>query len=141
VATGPEVQSVDKTQTGTTPPADEAPTKSGGLTKVQWVGIGLVGVGAVGLGLGIGFGLDAKNKDDRAGCSKTCDSPADKALNDKALVSGNVSTAMFAVGGVAAAAGIFLAVWAREKKPAQQALQFSPALAQGFVGGSARGVW
>jgi hypothetical protein len=111
------------------------------LTNGQWAGIGLVGLGAAGLGLGIGFGVDAKKKHDRSGCESTCDSRADKALNDKARTSGNVSTAMFAVGGAAAAAGIFLAVWARERKTSAHALQFSPMLAQGLVGGSARGVW
>jgi hypothetical protein len=123
-------------------PVDEA-SKSGGLTKGQWIGIGLVGVGAVGLGLGIGFGVDAKDKYDRSGCEGAeCQSASGQRLNEKAMTSGNVSTAMFAVGGVAAAAGIFLAIWAREKKPEQQtALQWSPVLAHGFVGGSARGVW
>jgi hypothetical protein len=123
-------------------PVDQAP-KSGALTKGQWVGIGLVGLGAVGLGLGIGFGVDAKNKHDLSKCEgAVCQDAAGQRLNEKAMTSGNVSTAMFAVGGVAAAAGIFLAIWAREKKPEPQtALQWSPALAHGFVGGSARGVW
>jgi hypothetical protein len=141
VAAAPEVQSVDTTQGATQSQTDAAP--KGGLTKGQWAGIGLVGFGAVALGLGIGFGVDAKNKHERSDCEgSTCQSTEGKSLNDKALTSGNVSTAMFAVGGAAAAVGIFLAVWAREKKPEQKtALQFSPALAQGYVGGSARGVW
>jgi hypothetical protein len=132
---------------GSSDAAAAAPSPSAGasqrasLTNGQWAGIGLVGLGAAGLGLGIGFGVDAKKKHDRSGCESTCDSRADKALNDKARTSGNVSTAMFAVGGAAAAAGIFLAVWARERKTSERALRFSPVLAQGFVGGSARGVW
>lgn len=144
VAEAPVAQPAETPSTGSAQPVDEAP-KSGRLTKGQWVGIGLVGLGAVGLGLGIGFGVDAKNKHDRSGCEgSVCESDAGQRLNEKARTSGNVSTAMFAVGGVAAAAGIFLAIWAREKKPetAQtSALRWSPVLAHGFVGGTARGTW
>lgn len=121
------------------PPVDEP---KGKLTKLQWVGVGLSAFGAAALGVGIGFGVDAKNKHDRSDCTDTCETEADKKLNDQALTSAHVSTAMFVAGGVSAAAGIFLAVWGREKKPStQQSLRFAPALAQGFVGGTARGVW
>jgi hypothetical protein len=139
VAAAPAAATESSTPVAAAAPVDEPKSK---LTKLQWVGVGLSGFGAVGLGLGIGFGVMAKNKHDESGCDSECPTKEDKHLNDQAYTFGNASTAMFAVGGAAAAAGIFLAVWAREKKPAaQQAFQWSPVLSKSFVGGTARAAW
>jgi hypothetical protein len=72
----------------------------------------LLGLGAAGIGAGVATGVvsigkvnDVKSRCTDAGCS-----PDDRAKTESARMLGNVSTALFVAGGVAAAAGVVLVV-------------------------------
>ena len=80
-------------------------------------GVAAVSLGAVGLGLGATFGVLAMQKRDESneagGCdpdTNFCSSSAGVELRSESLLYGDVSTAMFVVGGVAAAAGVVMMV-------------------------------
>lgn len=98
-------------------------------------GAAVTALGAVGLGLGATFGVLAMQKrdesDDTGGCdpdNNFCTTQAGVDLRAESLVFGDVATAMFVVGGVAAAAGIvMLAVPLSDGAPA-------PATARVWIG-------
>jgi len=94
---------------------DESGMKGGGGTERKEgslvPGIVLAGIGAAGLGVGIGVGvasLDKVSVLNQQCPNKQCTDPGLISVRDQAQTLGHVSTAMFVVGGVAAAAGIVL---------------------------------
>jgi hypothetical protein len=90
-------------------PHHEGGSSPWGTRKV--VAAGLVGVGVVGVLVGSGFGIDAivKHSDSESGCptNTTCTAAAG-AVRDEAIHSGNVSTAGFVIGLLAAGGGVIL---------------------------------
>ena len=101
---------------GTTPEEEDTAAKSnkkksGGINPLIPAGAAF-GVGAVGLGLGITFGILAINEANKAKefCNgNICpDNPEVKHARDLSITNGNVSTAMFVVGGAGVAAGVVL---------------------------------
>jgi hypothetical protein len=93
-------------------PVDAPPTPTSGRKGSIVPGVVALSVGAAGLGVGIATGVLALGKmsDLRAACPSNPCSPTHQGLADTTRTFGNVSTAGFVVGGVAAAAGIVLVI-------------------------------
>jgi hypothetical protein len=82
----------------------------GGLTTLQWLGIGTGAAGIVGIGVGSFFGLRASSLKDDSGCGATCTTEGRRILAD-ARDAGAISTVSFITGGVLLASGILLYVF------------------------------
>jgi len=86
-------------------------------------------VGAAGLGAGIATGLLAKSAIDdvKSRCDGNTCLPADEGAAADAKVVADVSTAMFVIGGVAAAVGVTLVIWQPGSTDGEEvALRFGP---------------
>jgi hypothetical protein len=98
----------------------------------RWVGVGVAGVGAVGVALGVVFGLGANsklnqsNKDGHCDAKDTCDETG-LSLRSDASNAATLSTVMFAVGGVAIAAGAVIYFTAPHPASPTMGLAFAPA--------------
>lgn len=102
------------TQPVRTEPAPMAPSATlaaGPWGTAGWVAIG---AGAVAMGVGATFGVTAIIKNADAGCDATnvCDDPRSR---HEARIAASASTVAFVVGGVVAAAGVGLVLWAPRK--------------------------
>lgn len=130
---------------GAAEPAPEPATEPAASGPTFWRplrigGVVGVGVGAIGLGLGAAFGVLAMQRRDESneagGCdpeTNLCASQAGVELRAGSRTFGDVSTAMFVVGGVAAAAGIVLLAIplpesSSEAEPAQVGVALGPGL-------------
>jgi hypothetical protein len=114
-----ETVSVTMRADGTTPKESEADgsatkkkkKKKGPISPIIPASIAF-GVGAVGLGVGTAFGVMAMSEANKAKgfCTgNICpDNPQIKSARDLSILNGNVSTAMFVVGGVGVATGVIL---------------------------------
>ena len=91
-------------------------------------GISLVGVGVAGLVVGSIFGLDTFSKKDESfdHCEGTACDPDGAALRDDARTSATVSTIAFAVGAVAVAGGVILALTAGSADARRSAAKLGP---------------
>jgi len=93
------------------------PEPSGGLSALQWTGIGAAGVGVIGIGVGTFFGLRAASLKDDAACTTTCTTEGDRILAD-ARSAGTVSTISFIAGGALLVGGALLYFLAPNKRAA-----------------------
>lgn len=91
------------------PPVADTPPPS---STTKTAGFVALGVGVVGLGVGTWLGLSAKSldRDAEALCPARGCTPEGKQMNEDARSRGNLATAVFAVGTVAAVAGVVLLV-------------------------------
>jgi tetratricopeptide (TPR) repeat protein len=127
--------------------ADPARHKSQRRLQVALTSVA-AGVAVAGFALGAGFGVVARNKNDdsRSRChdGNLCDA-AGVSLRHDAMNAGNVATAGFVVGGVAAASAIVLFFTLRPRKaevqPRTAWLEASPALGPTSAGLTLRGGW
>ncbi len=86
----------------------QAAQEESGLTQ-RTLALVVGGLGVVGLGVGAGFGASAISQRNNAGCDENrCPDSKAKADYESAQTAGNISTAFFIGGGVAAAAGVVL---------------------------------
>jgi hypothetical protein len=95
-------------------PATESAPKKEWLSARAKIGIGVGAAGVVSIIVGSYFGLRAKSKwhDSKAHCDGLACDQAGVDLGSTARVSGNVSTALFALGAVAAGTGALLFITA-----------------------------
>jgi hypothetical protein len=117
--------------------------EQGGLGTQATAAIALGGVGALGLIVGTAAGLVSlsKHNESNNGCTNNVCTPEGGAARDGAIHAGNWSTAAFAVGIVAGAAGVVLWVTRPTPGPAKAApslasVAIAPILAPGAAGGS-----
>ena len=118
--------------------ATNTPPAEGGLSTIQYVGIGVGAAGVLSLGASLYFAISAKSKYDDSGCADGgCRDEAAKELNDDALVAGDIATVTAIVGLVAAAAGTTLLIWnPSSEAPGESArLQVTPLVSPTRVGG------
>jgi len=97
----------------------------------------------VGLGVGSFFGLKAMSKKSDAGCSadKVCpDVPAADTFRD-ATNAGKLATIFFVAGGVLAAGGLTLWIFAPKQESSTVALQLMPAIGMQSRGATLQGSW
>jgi hypothetical protein len=135
----PEAASAPK-EPPSTPPDQVSSSNGAGLRTAGWV---TAGVGVAGLAVGAVFGLIAKSKNDSAlsndGCSGSkCTGPnaqAGAAASSDANSAATVSTIAFIAGGVVAATGFALVIFA----PSGPAVHVTPAVGSGYGGLTAFG--
>ncbi len=106
-------------------------TGTGGLTTLQFVGIGGIVAGAVGIGIGTGYAFRAKSKYDDSnqnGCNGDTCVGQGKVDRLDARSAGNTATVFFAVGGTLAVGGVvlFLLGGPSDDKTASPTLPLSP---------------
>jgi hypothetical protein len=124
----------------TTPPGPTSGSNGSGLRTAGWV---TAGAGVAGLAVGAVFGLIAKSKNDEAlsndGCSGTaCTGPnaqAGASASSDANSAATVSTVAFIAGGVVAATGLALVIFA----PSGPSVHVTPAVGSGYGGFTAFG--
>ncbi len=130
-----------------TAPAPDAATPaadaSGGTSTMKYVGYGAAGLGVVGLGLGTVFGVMSIGDKGKCASDGTC--PAQSNIDD-AKSHATISTIGFVAGGVLAAGGVALIVFApssASSAPAQGSagLRITPIVAQRCGGISLGGRW
>lgn len=143
-ATGPALggaaEGASSKEPPSNPPDRPAGSSGSGLRTAGWV---TAGVGAAGLALGAVFGLVAKSKNDEAlsndGCSgSVCTGPNAKAgasASSDANSAATVSTVAFIAGGVVAATGLALVIFA----PSAPGVHVTPAVGSGYGGLTATG--
>ena len=128
----------------TAPAAAETGASSGG-SPLRTVGLVAGGIGIVVMGVGTYFGISAigKNSDSNAnGCnasSNVCTSAAGKVLRSDAVSAGNVSTALFVVGGLLTAGGVVMFIVGGssskgDSAPAKPAVAAAPLVGPGSAG-------
>jgi len=114
---------------------------SSGGSPLQTVGFVVGGVGIVGLGVGSFFGVQAisKNNDAKCDANSICVNPQSRR---DAQGAATISTIGFAAGGVLAAGGIALVLFAPKDRKADGArVVASPMVAQGIGGVVLQGRW
>jgi len=121
------------------PAASSASSPAQGQSSSPWktTGMAAAGVGAVGVGVSLALGVVASGKKSDAGCNSNSVCPSETAVsvlrNAKSVA--NLSTAFFIVGGVLAASGISLWLFA------PGTVQAAPAVDHGTAGFVLRGLW
>ena len=128
-------------------PAPASSTRSdepGGLTPVQWVGLGAIGTGLVGLGVGTIFAANAisLNHDSAKGCiGDVCSAGARQNRLD-ARSAGNAATIAFIAGGSLAVVGVsmyLLGQRSASSSTARASLSAAPWVGPHAVGGFVQG--
>jgi serine/threonine-protein kinase len=111
----PSAPTSTSTPTGESRPpltAEPGPAADDGWVSRRWPVLVAAGVGVVGIGVGTAFGLKSKQNHDDAEeyCDgRECDDPRGVTLKQQAITDGNISTIVFAVGGLGlATAGVLL---------------------------------
>jgi hypothetical protein len=107
------------------------------------IALGLGGAGIIGIGIGSYFGLRsiAKHSDYESYCNAGGCQPAAGPLHQDAVAAGNLSTAMFIVGGALLAGGAVLWIVTPKRTAASSQLRIAPAVGASGAGAVVAGGW
>jgi hypothetical protein len=121
-----------------TPPDSNAPSSGSGLGTQKSLAIVAGGIGLVGLGVGSAFGIISmgKHSDAKQLCPSQCTDDAGVSAWKDAVSAGNVSTALFIVGGVGLAGAVALWFTAPSSSGAS-----SPQVGVGLGSVTVKGTW